>query len=213
MEFVHVVDFLAGCLWIRSLAEQLGKFVFGHFAVGFRFGWHEPRIVDGLRGSAVGEQFRQLFLASRPPCLDGQQFALRGFEDSTALRDFPAFALQRLLEPVRLSEVLRADDARRGVHAQEDSAERTEERVRVVRLHVVHGQTLGAEDDADACGTPLHDDFGEDGRDVADRDKPLKGAAAAAHASKLYAAGVDVPHMSAIDAAMNIGRLSAEKGL
>lgn len=57
------------------------------------------------------------------------------------------------------------------------------------------------------------DGFGEDGRDVADRDKPLKGAAAAAHASKLYAAGVDVPHMSAIDAAMNIGRLSAEKGL
>ena len=66
----------------------------------------------------------------------------------------------------------------------------------------------GDEDD----GFPT-DGFGEDGRDVADRDKPLKGAAAAAHASKLYAAGVDVPHMSAIDAAMNIGRLSAEKGL
>ena len=33
---------------------------------------------------------------------------------------------------------------------------------------------------------------------------PLKGAAAAAHASKLYAAGVDVPHMSAIDAAPDV---------
>ena len=93
--------------------------------------------------------------------MDGQQFALRGFEDSTALRDFPAFAFQRLLEPVRLAQVLRADDARRGVHAQEDSAERTEEGVRVVRLHVVHGQTLGAEDYADACGSSLHDDFAE----------------------------------------------------
>lgn len=55
--------------------------------------------------------------------------------------------------------------------------------------------------------------FGEDGRDVADRDEPLKGAAAAAHASKLYAAGVDVPHVSAVAAARSLAKESAQQGL
>lgn len=57
------------------------------------------------------------------------------------------------------------------------------------------------------------DGFGEDGRDVADRDQPLKGAAAAAHASRLYAAGVGAKHVSAVDAARTFARLSAQEGL
>lgn len=57
------------------------------------------------------------------------------------------------------------------------------------------------------------DGFGEDGRDVADRDKPLTGAAKAAHASKLYAAGVDVPHVSGSDMAMSVSRDLAAKGM
>ncbi|MBT1162760.1 cell division protein FtsK [Bifidobacterium sp. SO1] len=69
--------------------------------------------------------------------------------------------------------------------------------------------SMYTDDDTDN-GFPT-DGFGEDGRDVADRDKPLRGAAAAAHASKLYAAGVDVPHMSGADAALRIARdLSAK---
>lgn len=47
------------------------------------------------------------------------------------------------------------------------------------------------------------DGFGVDGRDVADADAPLKGAAAAAHASKL----------TALEQARAIARQSAEKGM
>ena len=57
------------------------------------------------------------------------------------------------------------------------------------------------------------DGFGVDGRDVADADVPLKGAAAAAHASKLYEAGVGAQHVDALSAARNIARLSAMEGL
>ena len=54
--------------------------------------------------------------------------------------------------------------------------------------------------------------FGIDGRDVADRDAPLKGAAAAAHASRLYAEGAKPP-VSGADMADVLSREMAARGM
>lgn len=55
--------------------------------------------------------------------------------------------------------------------------------------------------------------FGVDGRDVADHDAPLKGAAAAAHASKLVEAQMRKPQVSAIDAARSLARLQSSQNM
>ena len=73
------------------------------------------------------------------------------------------------------------------------------------------GSMYGGKDDP-GDGFPT-DGFGEDGRDVGDRDAPLKGAAAAAHASKLIEAGVDAKHVSALDSLRTVARLSAQEGM
>lgn len=73
------------------------------------------------------------------------------------------------------------------------------------------GSMYGGKDDP-GDGFPT-DGFGEDGRDVADRDAPLKGAAVAAHASKLIEAGVDAKHVSALDSLRTVARLSAQEGM
>lgn len=54
--------------------------------------------------------------------------------------------------------------------------------------------------------------FGVDGRDVADHGAPLRGAARAAHASKLVEA-TNARHESAVDAARNIARLQAQSAM
>lgn len=71
------------------------------------------------------------------------------------------------------------------------------------------GSSREPDDHGSGDGFPT-DGFGEDGRDVADRDKPLRGAAAAAHASKLYAAATGADAFAEMEA---IARQSAARGL
>ena len=60
--------------------------------------------------------------------------------------------------------------------------------------------SMYADDDEPVSRLEQEGGFGEDGRDVAERDAPLRGAARAAH-------------MSAIEQAKLTAQLSAEKGM
>lgn len=55
--------------------------------------------------------------------------------------------------------------------------------------------------------------FGVDGRDVADHDAPLRGAARAAHASKLVEADMQRQHRSAIEEARSLAVMQSEQGM
>lgn len=73
--------------------------------------------------------------------------------------------------------------------------------------------SMYADDDEPASRLETEGGFGVDGRDVADHDAPLKGAAAAAHASKLAEAQRGKPQVSAIDAARSLARLQSSQNM
>ena len=66
------------------------------------------------------------------------------------------------------------------------------------------------DDDGDDSRLAVEGGFGVDGRDVADHDAPLRGAARAAHASRVTA---DVHQFSAAEAARRTARELAEDGM
>ena len=70
--------------------------------------------------------------------------------------------------------------------------------------------TVGDDDDMDDSRLVTEGGFGVDGRDVADHDAPLRGAARAAHASRVTA---DVQRLSAAEAARRTARELAEDGM